>query len=319
MLISEPGTTASLSGLYDVLQSLEIVPAEGERSLGDTSFTITGRNDKIETLAYAEIAGSNVKGYLLSWDVAQSAQMQRVLPMVQSSFRSSGEKAMDPGLVPLSEAVRRGLLEGLEVKKPKLSRSGFFIDSKGSVLTTTEAVDQCGSITLERSIPAKVTFADAASGIAVLTPDMALAPKSVAAFAAAAPAIGAAVAVSGYSYEDRLPAPVLTRGTLEEAQGLNGEAGVARLALQALPGDAGGPVLDASGAVVGMLLPATSGAKELPQGVAFAASAVSLTQLLTNPAGPALTLDAQASAEKATPDAINAAARGMTVLVSCWN
>lgn len=227
---------------------------------------------------------------------------------------------MDPGLVPLADAVKRGLLAGLAPKKARFSRSGFFIDAQGSVLTTSEAVDQCGSITLERSLGAKVTFEDKASGIAVLTPDAPLAPKSVAAFALSAPGAGAMVAVSGYSYEERLPAPVLTRGTLEEDKGLNGEAGVARLALQALPGDAGGPVLDASGAVVGMLLPADRGAaRELPPGVAFAATAAALTQVLTNPQGPALTLSAQSSTEKATPDALNAAARGMTVLVSCWD
>jgi hypothetical protein len=68
-----------------------------------------------------------------------------------------------------------------------------------------------------------------------------------------------------------------------------------------------------------MLLPsgAVSG-RELPPGVAFAASAAALTEALTNPSGPALTLNAQGSTEKATPDAFNAAARGMTVLVSCW-
>lgn len=319
MLISEPGTKASLSGLYDVLQSLDVMPAEGERALGDTSFTIHGKNDTIETLAYAEIDGSNVKGFLLSWDAARSAQMSRILPIVQSSFRSTGEKAMDPGLVPLADAVKRGLLAGLAVKKPKLSRSGFFIDAKGSVLTTTEAVDQCGSITLERSLGAKVTFEDKAMGVAVLTPETALSPASIAAFASVAPETGAAVAVSGYSYQERLPAPVLTRGTLEEGTGLNGEAGLTRLAVHVMPGDAGGPVLDANGAVLGMLLPPGAGAAQvLPPGVAFAASAAALTQLLANPAGPAIALAAPGGDSKVTPDALNAAARGMTVLVSCW-
>lgn len=319
MLISEPGTKASLSGLYNVLQSLDIVPAQGDRAMNDTAFTIRGKNDKIESYAYAEVVGSNVKGYLLSWDVSKSDKMNRVLPIVQSSFRSTGDKAMDPGLVPLADAVKRGLVAGLTVKKPRLSRSGFFIDAAGSVLTTSEAVDQCGQITLERTVGARVTFQDKGKGIVVLTPDVALAPASFAAFAVTAPEIGTAVAVAGYSYEERLPAPVLTRGTLEEATGLNGEAGLSRLALQVMPGDAGGPVLDASGAVVGMLLPGGAGSgKELPAGVAFAVSAAALTQILTDPQGPALVLAAPAGTRKATPDALNAAARGMTVLVSCW-
>ncbi len=319
MLISEPGTKASLASLYDILQSLDIVPQTGERALGATSFRIVGKGDKIETVAYAEIDGTNVKGYLLSWDVALSDKMNRVLPFVQSSFRSSGDKSMDPGLVPLEAAVKRGLLAGLDVKKPKLSRSGFFIDTKGSVLTTAEATAQCGKITLDRSVVAKVTFADKASGVVVLTPDQAISPTVVANFASAAPEAGEAVAVSGYSYEGRLPAPVLTRGTLEEAQGLHGETGVARLTMAALAGDAGGPVLDASGAVVGLLLPADQGAaQQLPKGVAFAMTSAALTQLLTNTTGPGMTLNAATPGPKATPDALNAAARGMTVLVSCW-
>ena len=42
LLISEPGGQAGLAGLYDVLQTLELVPPTGERELGETSFTISG-------------------------------------------------------------------------------------------------------------------------------------------------------------------------------------------------------------------------------------------------------------------------------------
>ncbi|MGV8987085.1 MAG: serine protease [Cypionkella sp.] len=319
MLISEPGTKASLAGLYDVLSSLEIMPAAGARSLEDTSFTIHGRNDTIESVTYVTIVGGNVKGYLLSWNLGLSDKMGRILPMVQASFRSTGDKALDPGLVPLDEAVRRGLLSGLETKKPALSRSGFFIDAKGSVLTSSAAVAQCGRITLEHGVPARVSFEDKVNGIAVLTPDAPLAPLVIAGFATTAPRKGAEIAVSGYSYEGRLPASVLTRGTLEDLKGLNGEPGLSRLALHSLAGDAGGPVLDASGAVVGMLLAADpAAARQLPPGVAFAATSAALAQLLTNPQGPALTLNAALPGARATPDALNAAARGMTVLVSCW-
>lgn len=319
MLISEPGTKASLAGLYNVLQTLDIMPAEGERSLGDRSFTIRGRNDKIETLAYAEVSGANVKGYVLSWNLALAGQMQRVLPMVQGGFRSSGDKALDPGLVPLEAAAKRGLLDGLSVKKAKLAQTGFFVDGKGSVLTAAAGLAQCKTITLDHGVEAKVSFTDKASGLAVLTPLVPLAPASFAAFVAEAPKVGAPISVSGYSYGGRLPAPVMTRGTLEEGSGLNGEAGLVRLSVQALPGDAGGPVLDASGAVVGMLLPAdASAAKQLPAGVAFAATASALARVLGNPAGPALALNSAYVAGKASPDALNAGARAMTVLVSCW-
>ena len=317
LLISQPGGTAGLAGLYDVLQTLELVPPTGERALEEDSFTIHGSNGKIETLAFATAESGNIKGYLISWNRTDADRMTRILPAMQASFRALGDQVLDPGLVPLSEAARRGLLSGLDVRLPRLSRSGFFIDARGAVLTTAEAVAGCGKIVLERTVEATVSFQDAGLGIAVLTPASPLSPGSVAEFAADAPRLGAPVALSGYSYEDRLMAPVVTLGTVEAVTGLNGEPGLTRLTLAALPGDAGGPVLDASGAVLGMLLPADlTAAKQLPDGVAFAASAASLTAALT---ARGLTPVAASLTNRPTPDALAARARGMTVLVSCWD
>lgn len=111
---------------------------------------------------------------------------------------------------------------------------------------------------------------------------------------------------------------MLTFGTFEEAKGLNGEPGLARLSAPVLDGDRGGPVLDPRGGVVGLLIPggAPQG-KALPEGVAFAAPAQVLSGVL---AKAGLTATAQdTTAPVATPDALNRAALGMTVLVSCWN
>ena len=316
LLISEPGGKAGLSALYDILQSLEMVPPTGDRGLGEDSFTIHGSNDKIETLAYAKTEDGAVKGYVVSWNLSDAERMTRILPVLQSSFRSLGDKALDPGLVPLAEAAKRGLLAGLQVRKPKLSRTGFFVDAAGTVLTTTEAVAQCGHVTLDRATNATVSYTDAAAGIALLTPDKPLSPRAVAAFASTPPRLGTKVSVAGYSYEDKLPAPVVSLGTIEDQTGLNGEPGLTRLSISTLPGDTGGPVLADSGAVLGMLLPASADAtQQLPKGVAFAASADALTALLT---AHGMTLAASTSTTDATPDALAAAARGMTVLVSCW-
>jgi S1-C subfamily serine protease len=219
--------------------------------------------------------------------------------------------------VPLSEAAKRGILSGLEVRHPKLSRTGFFIDTNGSVLTTAQAVSDCGRIVLERSVEATVKFQDTALGYAVLTPASPLSPGAVAEFTTASPRLGAPVSLSGYSYEDKLSAPVVTRGAIEELRGLNGEAGLTRLTLAALPGDAGGPVLDAYGAVLGMLLPADPKAiRQLPDGVAFAASAAALSASLS---AKGIIPATAVSRVEPTPNALAAKARGMTVLVSCWD
>jgi S1-C subfamily serine protease len=257
ILISQPGDRAALYGLYDILQTLALVPLEGERSRNERSFEINGVGPTVQSYAYAELSRGLVKGYLVVWAPEQSKQAERVLTQVKSSFRAVGNRALDPGMVPMTDAARRGLLAGLELRRPKFSRSGFYVDATGKVVTSTEAVAQCGRITLDGVTEASVTLTDSALGLAVLTPKTPLAPQVVAGFQIAADRIGAEVAVAGYAYEDTLPAPVMTFGTLEDVAGLNGEAGVKRLGIATLPGDAGGPVMDGTGAVLGMLLPPT--------------------------------------------------------------
>jgi len=315
-LISEPGDQSSLSGLYDVLQTLEVVPADGERVRGEDSFTINAQSDTVQSYAYATTAKGMVKGFMVVWNPADADRMARILPAMKASFRPTGDKALDPGLVPMDDAARSGLLSGLEVKTAVLSRSGFFVDAAGTVLTTADAVANCGRVTIDLDVEATVNLADAASGLAVLTPAQPLAPGVFAQFQTGAVRLGSDVAVAGYSYDAKLPAPVLSFGTFKEDKGLNGEAGVARLAIALLPGDAGGPVVDQSGSVIGMALPAAvDGAKLLPDGVAFAASATAIAAVLAK-AGVMTTPATQTGV--ATPDALNAAALGMTVLVSCW-
>jgi S1-C subfamily serine protease len=217
----------------------------------------------------------------------------------------------------MPDATRTALLSGLELRRPRLSRSGFFVDGAGSVLTVAEAVDGCARITLDRSVAATVRLVDPASGLALLTPSTALSPPRVAEFQLAPERPGTEVMVAGYSYEDRLPAPVMTFGTLAEVTGLAGEPGLKRLSLQALPGDAGGPVLDATGAVIGALLPRTAeGGKQLPPDVHFAFAAGGIAGLLSTE-GLAPAQAARTSA--VAPSDLTDLGSGMTVLVSCWD
>ncbi|TAG13715.1 MAG: serine protease, partial [Rhodobacterales bacterium] len=317
VLISQPGDQAAFSGLYDILQTLETVPMTGERSRDEARFRIKGVNDTTSTTVYAELKGGLIKGWMLISAPGNDQRDGRILQAMEQSFTTDSASALDPGMVPMGAETRAGLLAGLEVRKPRFSRSGFFIDGSGTVLTTIDAVTACGRITLDRGTEATVTLTDAATGLALVSPAAPLAPRAVAELQLAPERIGTEVMVAGYSYEDRLPAPVMTFGTLEDVTGLNGEAGLKRLAIETLAGDAGGPVLDATGAVIGLLLPpAPAGARQLPPGVQFAASAAEIARVLA-PSG-VTPLQAARSTALAPADLAETGS-GMTVLVSCWD
>ena len=317
LLISQPGDATTLFGLYDLLQTLEIVPPGGERSRGEGSFQITGRNDRIESYSYAELSGGLVKGFTLVWPVKDTAKMTRVLDAMKASFRPVGDRALDPGLAPMDAAQRDGMLTGLEVRRPTLSRSGFFITATGTVLTTVDVLQSCARVTIDGDLPMTVALSDAQSGLAVLVPERPLAPPGVAAFQTAPERIGTEVAVAGYPYEDRLTSPAMTFGSVEALEGLDGQAGLKRLNLPALPGDAGGPVVDDTGAVIGMMLPRTQdAARQLPPEVSFALAAARIEMVL-KPQGILLGM---APAQGALPpEDLSRRARDMTVRVSCWN
>lgn len=316
-LISQPGDRAALVALYDMLQSLRIMPLDGPRERRESSFTLRGESATLSSQAYAELSGGLIKGWIVTWNPQAGLPIDRILPAVESSFRGIGDRALDPGIMPMDDATRSGLLAGLEVRRPRLSASGFYIDAAGRVLTAADTVASCGRITLDGTTDAALALADPATGLAVLLPTSPLSPPAHAEFQLSPDRIGSEIAVAGYSYGAVLPAPVMTFGTLAATEGLDGQTGMKRLALDPLPGDAGGPVVDQTGAVLGMLLPQrVDAARILPAGVAFATAGRAIADTLQ---ARGISLSQAARQGALPPEDLASQTAGMTVLVSCWD
>lgn len=317
LLISQPGDQARLSGLFDLMQTLEIVPVEGERQLNRNAFLLTGANAVSASYTMAELRGGFIKGFTLVWPVADAARAAKVLDAMKASFRPFGDHALDDSLGEPMAVSRGDLVAGLQVRKPIISRSGFYVDGTGRVATTPEVLKNCGRITIDGGIEMTVAAEDAAGGVAILAPASALAPLGVAALRQTTTASGGEIAVAGYSYPDTLTEPVLTFGTLADTKDLDGNAARERLQLKALEGDAGGPVIDATGRVIGMLLPRVAEeGRVLPDDVSFAADAGVILRAL----GSEATADAPQGAAPGAMAAEDIAriGRDMTVQVSCW-
>ena len=313
LLISQTGDADTLAGLYDILQSLEIVPLDGPRSLSGDGFSILGRNAEIVSETKVSLLEGQIKGFTLIWPAGDETRRTRLLAEMEASFtRLEGvlEPAPDAGA-----DQQIDLIAGLRVRQPLTSRSGFYVDASGTVVTTADAVQSCTRILLDNAVEARTRAVDAANGLALLEPVTRIAPPGVARFGSQVPRLQSEVAVAGFSYGGRLNAPSMTFGVLEELRGLQGETGVKRLSLNALPGDAGGPVLDEGGNVIGMLLSRPEGDRRLPQDVSFALAGGVIADVLR---AAGLRVDQADETAALAPEDITERGLGMTVLVTCW-
>ncbi|MEP1586970.1 MAG: serine protease [Tateyamaria sp.] len=313
LLISQAGDQSTLFGLYDIMQTLDIVPLDGPRERKDTSFVLIGEDATRISESRVSLENGQIKGFTLIWPAGDEERRRRLIAEMERSLVRL-EAVLPPSATTEEHAI--DLVSGLEIRAPRLSRSGFFVDRRGTVITTSQAVENCTRITLDTEAEAEIILNDAASGVALLKPTTALAPLAVARFSDVAPRLQSELAVSGYSYEGVLGAPSMTFGTLSDVRGLAGEANMVRLEMGTLPGDAGGPVLDTGGGVLAMLLPDPQSGRALPEGVRFALDRVALQDVLAQAGLAAASTDSSAPID---PIDLTGEATGMTVLVSCWN
>ncbi len=315
LFISQPGDAGRLSGLFEVLQVLDLMPPEGPRQLRGNAFFIEGVDDERHSFATASLQNGEIKGFVLVWPAGDNRRRTRILDVMQSSFQPL-DGILDPNMIPPGEDQAIDMVSGLAVRQPKLSRSGFYVSDDGVVVTTSEAIQACDRITIDRETNAEVIATDANLGVTVLRPMEPLSPVEVATFQTDLPRLKDQIAVAGYPFDGVLNAPTVTFGILEDIRDLEGDDRRSRLSVATRASNAGGPVLDASGAVLGMLLPHdTSVAQAFPGDVQFALDAALISDLLQEQGVvPATT----ASAPAISSVALSRKSANFAVLVSCW-
>ncbi len=312
-LISEPGDERTLGGLYEVMQTLQIIPLEGPRTLNRRNFTLEGANDEIVSHTEAALVDGEIKGFTLVWPAGDEGRRTRVLERIQASFtRIPG---LLSGALDLDVEQSIDLVAGLEVRKPSFARSGLWADGAGNVVTLAEGLDTCSSIVLESEHEATLAAVDAQSGLALLRPTEALAPAATALLQKSPPRLQTEVAVAGYSFGGQLGAPSVTFGTIEDMQDLTGDTGKMRLSAHTTSEDVGGPVLDMSGAVIGLLADQNDPNRTLPEGVRFAIKESGLEAFL---AAQGVTAQVTSDVGRMAAEDLRLAASDLTALVECW-
>ena len=314
LLVSQEGDRRTLAGLFEVMQTLDIVPREGRRELDGDRFVIEGRDGRVTARGFARHEDGRIKGMLLVWPAGDEERRTRLWRRMRRSFDGSSQAVLGEAQATPPETQSALRVAGLEIRRPEIARSGFYVDEAGAVLTTAEVADgACGAILIDDAHEAQVAWSD--DRVALLRPEGRLAPARVAAIAERPARLGSRLAVAGYPFGGALESASLTFGHLEDLRGLTGEEAVDRYAVSPEPGDAGGPVLAEDGSVTGLLLPADPGDRALPEGVAFGVDAARLAAALREagiePRAP------RPVGAPVTPERLAREAAEMTVLVAC--
>ncbi len=316
LLISQAGGRSRLNALYEVMQTLEIVPEGARARLRRRSFTIEGTVEGVTMFAEARLAGDTVKGFVVVWPEAALGDVTQIVRAMRTSFAAIDGQVLGDDAGDLSDQ-HIDLVAGLALRRPVATRSGFFIDAEGRVLTAGGGLDGCARVTVGAETPARIEALPSHPGLAVLIPEAPLAPRAWARFRDAPALLSSEIAVAGFAYGGRLGAPTLTYGKLADIRGLSGEEGLDRLALRAPAEAAGGPVLDGQGAVLGLLRPVPAAdAQRLPGEVRFSTDSLAILDALKAAGHAPVVLETR---EKQPPEYIEYLAREITVLVSCWD
>ena len=314
-LISMPGNRVTLEALYNLFLGFEFMPEGGHRSLERQRFAIQSRNDRLNVYADVRLFERRVKGFLLLWHPDIDPLMTRMSRSMSADFQESSESTFS---IPLgsNDGDDDSFFAGLKIPRPKSRHSGFFIDSVGTVATSSSVASACSGIMLAPDQKMTVAADSPADGVALLTPAETQVPLAHARFQPSRIASGAQITASGYSFGGELGAPSQSHGRWIGRDPSADKTERYLAEVEAYPGDFGGPVLDKTGAVVGMLREQSSEGKILPEGVQPVAPASAIASLATSIGKSAMY---SFSGGKLVPSDLNRLASDMTVLIDCYS
>ncbi len=201
--------------------------------------------------------------------------------------------------------------------------SGFYVSAVGHIVTNDHVVDGCKQMRLADGTVLDVVTTDKANDLALLK-----APKPGVSFVrfrdGRGVRTGEGILIAGFPLRDEISSEInVTTGNVSSLAGPNNDRTLIQITAPVQHGNSGGPVLDLSGNVVGVVQSkfdpsADTGDDntiDVPQNVNFAVSANTLRAFLD-----AQEIDYESAPSNAplSPAEIAARAHGFTVSLECW-
>ena len=240
--------------------------------------------------------------------------VERVLPATDRYSVQDAARQWRPSAAPPhgGETPRAPASSGL------VTGTAFAVGAS-KLITNHHVVSGCTAILVDGSYRGSVERADGKNDLALVAIDGVL--PSVATLRPTSAELGETVTAVGYPLQGVLSGPSATNGNVSSLAGPGGDSRLLAFTAPIQPGNSGGPLLDESGRVVGVVVSKLNALRmaektgDVPQNVNFAISARVLTSFLDS-AGA--TYQSNGKAGRATSaTAIVRAAQRFTFLIEC--
>lgn len=296
-LISLSGNYLMFETIYSSLKSHQNMFPEATGSFGQDKFTISSEGLESSAFVVVRRYGNRIKGFIMYWESEEDALMKQIARSMSSSLEEISESTLslhtnwESGFdISDSQASNGGdpsqPIINLNLPKPRITVSGFYIDPTGTVATSSAIAKSCSRIMLNQGYEMVLGAVDELNGIALIIPTQPQIPISHAMFRQTQPARSESVTLSGYSFGGELDFPSQTSGIWNGPDPRNSlsqnRSELALIDADAFPGDIGGPIFDKSGRLAGILVEKLLGKRKLPEGIHAVAPSNVLNRLASS-------------------------------------
>ena len=278
----------------------------------------------------ARVMTAFAQGQLFQFNLNQTGQLlpsllNCVLSVKKKGVSNAGEFAVAaPAAAPPPNAAPANAAAPKQSKSATQTGTGFVISSNGHVVTNQHVIDGCGEITgnLSGEAPLKLRLvsSDETNDLALLQAPSPF--KEVAVIRANSVQTGEGVIAIGYPYRGLLTSDfTVTTGIVSSLSGIFNDTRHLQISAAVQPGNSGGPLLDFTGAVVGVVAAKLDAIKvaratgNLPENINFAIKTGALRDFLDNSA--VMYRDTERRESNRETAEVAKKARGFTLLISC--
>jgi S1-C subfamily serine protease len=277
----------------------------------------------------AKVMTAFAQGQLFQFTLTRTAQLLPSLVNCVQSVKKNGMASAGEFAVTLPKPVA-ATTNGGQPASPKLAKTfskigtGFVISNSGHVVTNQHVVEGCvgdikGNLSGEAPINLRLVSSDETNDLALLQAPSPF--KDVAAIREKPIHPGDSVVAIGYPFHGMLTSDfTVTTGIVSSLSGILNDTRYLQISAAVQPGNSGGPLLDTSGQIVGMVAAKLNALKfvratgEIPENINFAIKTGTIRDFLDNSVVSYQTADAKA--EMKTAD-IAHNARAYTLLIAC--